>query len=112
MDSSCDKISVGNVRILYFRDDGKLDQFYRLKRRYPFIQKKSSVLSIECTEINCKTSGVNGLCISVLLNNMGWYFGVIGKIHNCECLIKIFTGKFYNVTPTIFNKTLYNPWYK
>ena len=60
--------------------------------------------------MDCKTSYVNGLCISILLNKMGWYLGVKGKLHNDECLIKIFTGKVENGTTIIFNKTLYYYW--
>ena len=59
-----------------------------------------------------KTSDVNGLCVSIFLKNMGWYLGVIGNLDNYECLIYIFTGKYENVTPIIFNKTLYHCWYK
>ena len=62
--------------------------------------------------MNWKTADVNGVCISILLNNMGWYLSVIGKLHNDECLIYIFTGEFENDTPIIFNKTLYQYWYK
>ena len=40
------------------------------------------------------------------------YLGVIGKLHNNECLIYTFTEKAQNVTPIIFNKTLYNLFYK
>ena len=40
------------------------------------------------------------------------YLGVIGKLHNNECLIDTFTEKAQNVTPIIFNKTLYNLFYK
>ena len=43
---------------------------------------------------------------------MGWYLDTIGDIHNDECLIYIFTGKFENGTPIIFNKTLYHSYYK
>ena len=37
---------------------------------------------------------------------MVWYLGVIGKLHNDECLIYILTGKVENGTPIIFDKTL------
>ena len=43
---------------------------------------------------------------------MGWYLGVIGKLHNDEYLIYIFTGEFLNGTPKIFNKLQYHFWYK
>ena len=79
LDSTCDKCFVVNGILLYFNNYGKLYLWYILKRRYLFILKKSSVLLIECTEINWKTSGVNGLCIIFLLNNMVWYLSVIGK---------------------------------
>ena len=45
-----------------------------------------------------KISDVNGLCISIFLNKMGWYLGVIGRIHNDEYLIYILTGKVENGT--------------
>ena len=59
-----------------------------------------------------KTTGVNGLYASILLNKIGWYMGVIGKLHNNELLIYKLTGKVENGTPIIFNKTLYCYWYK
>ena len=62
--------------------------------------------------MNWKTSDVNVLCMSIFLYNMGWLLGVIGKIHNDECLIYIFTGNVENGTPLIFNKTIYPSWYK
>ena len=43
---------------------------------------------------------------------MGWYLGVIGKLHNDECLIYIFTGEVLNGTPNIFNRSHYHCWYK
>ena len=61
--------------------------------------------------MNRKTSNINGLCISILLNKMVWYLGIIGKFHNDECLIYIFTGTVKNGTPIIFDKTLYHSWY-
>ena len=91
-DSSCDKICVENGRLSIQNDDGKLDLYHTVEIRYPVIKDDSSVLFIECTDINRKTSYVIGLCISILLNNMGWYLGVIGKLHNDECLIYILTG--------------------
>ena len=87
MDSTCDKLCVGNDRFFYFNDVGKLDIYYILKIIYPVIKNNSSVLFIECTEMNLKTSDVNGLCISVFLNKMGCYLGVIWNLRNNECLI-------------------------
>ena len=56
-----------------------------------YIEKKlscykniSSALFIECTKMNWKTSDANGLCIPIFFNKMGWYLGVIIKIHNDE----------------------------
>ena len=51
-----------------------------------------------------KTSNANGLCISILLNKIGWYLGVIEKLHKDQCLFKIFTGKVENVTTIILIK--------
>ena len=62
--------------------------------------------------MNWKTSNVNGLFIYILLDKMGWFLGVIGKPHNDECLIYIFTGNVENGTPIIFNKIFYSYWYK
>ena len=70
LDSTCDKICVGNGRFFYFNNDGKLDLCCILKRRYPVIKQNSSVISIERTEMNWKTSDVNGLYIPIFLNKM------------------------------------------
>ena len=43
---------------------------------------------------------------------MGWYLGVIGNLHNDECLIHIFTDGVLDYTPNIFNKSDYYCWYK
>ena len=43
---------------------------------------------------------------------MGWFLGVIGKLHDYECLIYIFTKKIEDGTPIIFDKTINSPWYK
>ena len=56
--------------------------------------------------MNRKTSDVNGLCIPIFVNNMGWHFSVIVQLHDYECLIYIFTGKVENDTPIIFNKKI------
>ena len=39
LDSTCDKICVGNERFFYFRDYVKIDLYSRFKRRYPIIKK-------------------------------------------------------------------------
>ena len=62
--------------------------------------------------MNWKTSDVNGLCITILLNNMVWYLGVKWKLNNDEFFTYIFTGKFENGTPIVFNNKLYHYWYK
>ena len=43
---------------------------------------------------------------------MGWYLGIIEKLHNDEYVIYIFTGKVKNGTQRIFNKSDYHCWYK
>ena len=63
LDSTCDKICVGNGGFFYFNDDGKLYLCYKPKGIYPIIKNNSSVILIECTETNWKTSDVNGLYI-------------------------------------------------
>ena len=75
-----------NGRFLYFNENGKLDPYYILKRRYPVIKKESLVPFIECAEMTWKTSDANGLRVSILLKNTGWYLGVIGKLDRNECL--------------------------
>ena len=62
--------------------------------------------------MNWKAAYLNGSCISIFLDNVGWLFGVKGKLHNDECLIYIFTVNVDNGTPIIFNKTIYLSWYK
>ena len=57
-------------------------------------------------------SDVNGLCISIFLDKMGCFWGVIGKLHNYECLIYIFTGNVENDTPIKLNKIKYSSLYK
>ena len=76
-----------------FNDDGKLDLYYILKIRDPVIKNNSLVIFIECAEMNQKETDADGLCVSILLRNMGWYLVVIGKLTNHECLIYIFVGK-------------------
>ena len=73
--------------MFYLNYYGKLDVYFIFKKRYPIIKKNASVIFIECTEMNCKHKYENGLCVSILLENMGWYLGVIGNIHNDERLI-------------------------
>ena len=79
--STCDIICVGNGIFFYFNEYCKLDIYVIVKRRYPVL-KISSVLFVGCTEMNWKTSVVNGLCISIFLDNMGLLLGVIVKLHN------------------------------
>ena len=69
--STCEKICVGNGMFLYFNDDVKLDLYYIFKIIHPIIKNHWSVPFIEFTEMNWKTPGVNGLCISIFLNMMG-----------------------------------------
>ena len=64
-------------------------------------KKNASVFFVEYIEMNWKISDANGLCISILFKNMGWYLGVIRNIDNDECRIYIFTGKVENDTPVI-----------
>ena len=83
-----------------------------IENKISYYKNNSSVILIECNEMNWKSLDVNVLCISTLLNKMGWYLGAIVNIHNDKCLIYKFAGKVENGTPIIFNKTLYNYWYK
>ena len=62
--------------------------------------------------MNWKTANVDCLCISIFLNKVGWYLGVILMLHNEDCFVYILKGKVENGTPIIFNKTLYHSWYK
>ena len=52
--------------------------------------------------MNWKTSDVNDFCIPIFLDNMGWFLCDIGKLHNDEYLIYVFTGNIENCTPIIF----------
>ena len=62
--------------------------------------------------MNWKTSYRNGFCIQIFLDNIGWFLGVIEKLHNDECIIYIFTGNVENGKPIIFNKTIDSSWHK
>ena len=66
----------------YLNENVKLDIFYISKIRCHVIKNNPSVLFIKCTEINWKTSVANILFISILLKNMGWDLGIIGKLDN------------------------------
>ena len=52
LDLTCDTFFFGNDIFFYFNNDGKLDLYYILKRIYPVIKKNSSVIFIQCTEMN------------------------------------------------------------
>ena len=112
MNSTCGKICLGNGRLFYFNDNGKLDLYYILKIIYPLIKNNVSVLLIECIEMNWKCKNANGLCVLIFMKNTGWYLCDIENLHNDESIIYIFTLKVQDCTPSIFNKTLYHCWYK
>ena len=62
--------------------------------------------------MNWKRIDANFLCVSNFFRDVDWYLGVIGNLHNDECVIYIFTVKSQNGDPSIFNKSLYHCWYK
>ena len=62
--------------------------------------------------MNWKKTDANELCVSIFLNNMGWYLGVMVNIYNDEILIYILEERLQYDTPIIFNETLYHCWYK
>ena len=68
------------------------------------MKNNSSVIFIECTKMNRKTVDVNGFCISILLSKMGWYLGVIGKIHNNDFKYTYSQGKLKMVLHLYFIK--------
>ena len=104
------KISyVGNVRLFYFNDDGKLDLSHIQKK---IDCEKKCVLFIEYTGIIRNRKCEIGLCVSIWFKDMGWYLGVIGRIHKDECLINLFTGEVFNGNPNIFTNSQYHCWYK
>ena len=88
--SICGAVCVGNGIFFYFNEDGKLYLHVLVKNIYHILKTNSLVLFIEFTEMNWKSSDVNVLCMSILLDKMGWFLGVIGKLHNDECLTYIF----------------------
>ena len=53
--STCDVVCAGNGRFLYFNEDGKLDLRVLVKKRHTVLKRNSSVIFIECTEMNWKT---------------------------------------------------------
>ena len=71
-----------------------------------------SVLFIECIELNWNGKDANGLCFYIFLKDIGWYLVVIGNLNNDELIKYIFTDKFLNGTPSIFNISNDHCWYK
>ena len=61
------------------------------KKMFP-VKKTSSIIFIECTELNWNQNDANKWCDSIFLKCLVWYLGVIGNLHNDECLIYFFTG--------------------
>ena len=61
-----------------------------------------SVIWIKYTGLIFSKSDENGLGVYIFFKYIGWYLGVIGKLHNNECLIYVFTGECFNGTPNIF----------
>ena len=51
--STCDVVCVGNGIFFYLNRDGKIDLHVLVKNIYPVLKSISSVLFIECTEMNC-----------------------------------------------------------
>ena len=64
------KMMVKYIYIVYFKKDTLL------------FKKNASVIFIEFTKMNCKGTDENDLCVSILLNKMGWYLGIIVNLHN------------------------------
>ena len=100
---------VGNGRFFYFNDNGKLDLSHIQKN---IDCENKCVLFIEYTWIIWNRKYASVLCVSVWFKDMGWYLGVIGRIHNDECLIYLFTGEVLNGNPNIFTNLQYHCWYK
>ena len=111
MNSVSDKICVVNDRLFYLDGDGTQELFCIPKKGTVFVYK-DYVLFVEFTVLNWNRRDANDLCVSILLYYMGRYLEVIGKIHDDEYMIYIFTDKFINGTPSIFNKSNYRGWYK
>ena len=73
---------------------------------------KNMFLKIQCTELNWNKTYENGFFVYIFFKDMGGYVGVIGNLHNDECLIYIFTDGVLNDTLNMFNKSDYYCWYK
>ena len=86
-----EKSCVENGTLFYFNDYGKLELFY-MQQKY-FLLKQSSVLFIECAELNWNRKNAYGLRVYIFLKDTGWYLGVIQKLHDNEFLIYIFISR-------------------
>ena len=73
-------------------EDDKLHLVNIQKERLPVQNEYTSVIFIECTEMVCNKIDANLLCISILIEDMGLYLGVMGSLQNEECHIYIFIG--------------------
>ena len=68
-------IFVGNGKFFCFDYGSKLDIDYIFIKKLLF--KKNQFVFVEFTGFNCNRKYANGLCVSILVKNMGWYLEVI-----------------------------------
>ena len=94
--------SVGNIRLFYFVDDGKLELFPIEIYIFPeFFFCSFNRMQWNNTEQKSE----NILCVSIIFKYTVCYLIVIGNIQNDECLIYIFKGGVLNGTTNIFNSS-------
>ena len=48
----------------------------------PVENEYNSVLFFQCIKIIWNKINADGLCFSIFIKDMGWYLGVIGRLHN------------------------------
>ena len=75
------------------------------KEILPVQNNVSFVLFIDCSEIVLSKIIPNGLRVSLFIEDMEWYLGVIGRLSNKETLMYLFTVEVTDGTP-IFRKTV------
>ena len=81
---------VGGRNLFYFNEVVKIQLLHVQKQRLTVENEYTSVLLIGLTEITWNKIYSNQLCVSIFIKDIGFYLGVIVRLHNEECHIYIY----------------------
>ena len=82
------------------------------KERLPVKNDISYFSFIKYSEIIWNKRDANGSCVPVFIIDMGWYLWVIGRLHNDETLVYLFTGEVIDGTPNISSERQDVSWFQ